>query len=226
MEANSPIAMDIDNSTQTEKINNTIDTPINVDQGAALSPLPPLRPGGKKTSYVWDHFTHNKDPKYPRVICNYCGISYARQNTRSGTSNMRAHLESQCKKYPLRFNREKQAMLNFTVKRVGGENATPTSLLKNHVYKYEECRKALAKMIICDELSFRFVEGEGFVEYSKILEPRFTISSRVTIDRDCMQIYGEEKAKLKLLLKDQHVCLTSDAWTLIQNINYMCLTAH
>lgn len=87
-------------------------------------------------------------------------------------------------------------------------------------------RVALSKIIICDELSFRFVEGEDFVVYNKILEPWFTISSRVTIARDCLQIYGEEKAELKLLLKDQRVCLTSDAWTSIHNINYMCLRAY
>ncbi|KAK1390076.1 hypothetical protein POM88_018254 [Heracleum sosnowskyi] len=104
---------------------------------------------------------------------------------------MRTHLESQCKKYPLRLNRDKQSLLNFAVKRDSDGNNI--GLLKNHVYKYEDCRKALAEMIIRDELSFRFVEGEGFIAYSKTLEPRFTIPSRVTIARDCMKIYGMNK---------------------------------
>ena len=40
------------------------------------------------------------------------------------------------------------------------------------------------------------------------------------------EIYVVEKEKLKKALKDQRVCLTTDTWTSIQNINYMCLTAH
>jgi hypothetical protein len=44
--------------------------------------------------------------------------------------------------------------------------------------------------------------------------------------RDCLKIYVVEKEKLKKALKDQHVCLTTDTWTSIQNINYMCLTTH
>ncbi|BAT89394.1 hypothetical protein VIGAN_06034100, partial [Vigna angularis var. angularis] len=37
-----------------------------------------------------------------------------------------------------------------------------------------------------------------------------------------------EKAKLKIFLSKQceRVCLTTDTWTSIQNLNYMSLTAH
>ncbi|KAK1404148.1 hypothetical protein POM88_003753 [Heracleum sosnowskyi] len=166
-------AMELDESTPKESTNNNSDTPINIDEG---TPLPPPR-GNKKQSYVWDHFTKNEDLENPRNVCNYCGVSYARQKKRNGTTNMRTHLESQCKKYPLRLNRDKQSLLNFAVKRDSDGNNI--GLLKNHVYKYEDCRKALDEMIIRDELSFRFVEGEGFIAYSKTLEPRFiTIPSR------------------------------------------------
>jgi hypothetical protein len=48
----------------------------------------------------------------------------------------------------------------------------------------------------------------------------------LTIWRDCLKIYVVEKEKLKKALKDQRVCLTTDTCTSIQNINYMCLTAH
>jgi len=49
------------------------------------------------------------------------------------------------------------------------------------------CRKALAEMVIIDEMPFRSVEGEGFRRYSKVLQPRFDPSSRITVARDCMQ---------------------------------------
>ncbi|KAL0431053.1 UNVERIFIED_CONTAM: putative AC transposase [Sesamum radiatum] len=70
------------------------------------------------------------------------------------------------------------------------------------------------------------VEGEGFRAYSQVLEPRFVVPSRITVARDCMKLYVEEKKALKKLLKSQRVCLTTDTWTSIQNLNYMCLTAH
>ncbi len=55
-------------------------------------------------------------------------------------------------------------------------------------------------MIIIDELSFSIVEGEGFRNYSHVLEPRYAVPSRITIARDCMKVYKEEKLKLKQVL--------------------------
>ncbi|XP_060210333.1 zinc finger BED domain-containing protein DAYSLEEPER-like [Lycium barbarum] len=56
--------------------------------------------------------------------------------------------------------------------------------------------------------------------------PNFKLPSRVTIARHCLRIYQEEKDKLKYLIKDQRVCLTSDTWTSLQNLSYMVVTAH
>ncbi|CAI0401485.1 unnamed protein product [Linum tenue] len=81
-------------------------------------------------------------------------------------------------------------------------------------------------MIITDEKAFRDVEKEGFRRYCKALRPEFTIPSRVTIRRDCLALFEQEKQKLKRVLKGQRVCLTTDTWSSNQNINYMCLTAH
>jgi hypothetical protein len=56
-----------------------------------------------------------------------------------------------------------------------------------HSFSIEDCRKALAEMVIIDEMPFRSVVGEGFKRYSKVLQPRFEIPSRITVERDCMQ---------------------------------------
>ena len=83
-------------------------------------------------------------------------------------------------------------------------------------------------MIIVDELPFKFVEGLGFLHYSSVLEPRFCVPLRVTIAKDCYEIFISEKRKLKSYLKkiDARIFLTTDTWTSIQQINYMYLTAH
>ena len=58
--------------------------------------------------------------------------------------------------------------------------------------------------------------------------PRFKIPYRSTVTRDCLKTYFEERLKLKTFLKEhcQRVCLTTDSWTSIQRLNYMCITAH
>ena len=50
-------------------------------------------------------------------------------------------------------------------------------------------------MIIMDELSFKFVENEGFKLCCSIACPEFDPPSRVTIVRDIFQLYLDEKKK-------------------------------
>ena len=58
-------------------------------------------------------------------------------------------------------------------------------------------------MIIRDEFPFRVVEGEGFKDYSRLLEPRFLIPSRITVWRDCMKLFMENKKLLKNHFKNK-----------------------
>ena len=83
-------------------------------------------------------------------------------------------------------------------------------------------------MLIVDELPFRFVEGLGFRHLMNVACPRFIIQSKWTVTRDCYQLYLDERSKLKTFLKNhsQTVCLTTDSWTSIQKIHYMCVTCH
>jgi len=69
-------------------------------------------------------------------------------------------------------------------------------------YNYEECRKALEKIIILDELRFNFIENKGFKSFCKVMQPRFDVPSCLTIWRDCLKIYLVEKEKLKKALKN------------------------
>jgi len=73
--------------------------------------------------------------------------------------------------------------------------------LKAIGYDYDECRKALVKMVIIDELPFNFVEDKGLRLFSRTLEPRFDVPSRFTVMRDCLKLYVKEKERLKRALK-------------------------
>lgn len=83
-------------------------------------------------------------------------------------------------------------------------------------------------MIVIDELPFKFVESEGFKKFMFVACPRFHIPSRTTMTRDVYQLYLDERVKIKQLLRSScsRVCLTTDTWTSLQRVNYLCITAH
>lgn len=89
-------------------------------------------------------------------------------------------------------------------------------------------RIALARMVIRDELAFSFVEGDGFKDFIREVQPLFKNISRRTVARDIWDLYDSEKTRMKNILAayGQRVTLTTDTWISVQNINYMVLTAH
>ena len=77
---------------------------------------------------------------------------------------------------------KKQKTISFdTKKEVGHGDGAKIENLKVVKYDPESVRQALTSMIIGDELPFRVVEGEGFKDYSRLLEPRFVIPSCITV---------------------------------------------
>ncbi|KAL9425705.1 hypothetical protein AB3S75_032630 [Citrus x aurantiifolia] len=67
-------------------------------------------------------------------------------------------------------------------------------------------------MIVLDEFPFSIVENPGFRHFCSVAAPRYLLLSRRTISRDTLEMYLEEKAKLKSLLvgNKQRVSLTTD----------------
>ena len=176
----------------------------------------------KFKSDVWDHFTKiekEDGSKADQCKCNYCSSVYACSSS-YGTSTLRKHL-GRCRAYPLNKD-TKQTNLVFQ------KDDEEESKLVPWKFDQGDCREALAKMIMIDELSFRFVEREGFRLFMSVCQPRFQHVSRTTIARDVVKLYARLKTDLKIGLRNQtqRICLTTDAWTSIQNMSYMCLTAH
>ncbi|XP_062104717.1 uncharacterized protein LOC133815990 [Humulus lupulus] len=48
----------------------------------------------------------------------------------------------------------------------------------------------------------------------------------MTVARDVLKLYKEEKVTLKNILSRERISITTDTWTSIQNLNYMVITAH
>ena len=51
----------------------------------------------------------------------------------------------------------------------------------------------LARMIIVDELPFRFVEHDGFIYFMEVVEPRFSVPSRLMVTRNCIKLWFGER---------------------------------
>ncbi|CAL1411693.1 unnamed protein product [Linum trigynum] len=84
-------------------------------------------------------------------------------------------------------------------------------------------------MIIIDELPFRYVEHEGFKRFMARVCPMFVLPSRQTVREDCIKVFFENIELLKDYFKTKclgMVSLTTDTWTSLSNLNYMCITAH
>ncbi|GER39285.1 HAT family dimerisation domain containing protein [Striga asiatica] len=155
-------------------------------------------------SIVWSYFTQNED------------------ENGNETSSLKQHMAA-CK-----GNLEcepGQTVLNLQPCNLDNDGRSALTAWK---FDQDEIRKVVAYMVIVDELPFKFVEGEGFRRVMSKVCPRFKISSRWTMSRGCFQLYAGERIKLKHFMKNncQRVSLTTDTWTSVQKINYMCITAH
>ncbi|XVF06856.1 hypothetical protein REPUB_Repub06bG0087100 [Reevesia pubescens] len=104
------------------------------------------------------------------------------------------------------------------------ENSADGSKKFNH----ESARMALAKMFILDELPFKLVERKRFKHFMSAIERSFRLPSHITLIKDCYRVYIDEKFKLKELLSNvgSRICLSAKTWTSMQNVSYLCLTAH
>ncbi|KAM0037822.1 putative transcription factor/ chromatin remodeling BED-type(Zn) family [Helianthus debilis subsp. tardiflorus] len=185
---------------------------------------------GKKREYskrapVWNHFTEFYDSSGKRMAkCNYCARVFNVSSNKCGTSPLNNHLPA-CPSNP---NKESSNQTNLVF---GNESKVDNESKVNLLaWKFDQqaCRRAIVQMIIIDELPFKFVENRGFRSCMKIVQPLLVVPSRSTITRDCYEMYLYEKNKLKAEINREavRICLTTDTWTSIQKINYMCLTAH
>uniref|UniRef100_A0A3Q7I4T0 BED-type domain-containing protein n=1 Tax=Solanum lycopersicum TaxID=4081 RepID=A0A3Q7I4T0_SOLLC len=183
-----------------------------------------VKKGRKKRSRAWDHFSRKTDSDgNEKGVCNYCKKEYFVDTKEHGTTSMLNHT-SKCPKMPYNID-IRQSRLAFQPM-IGGNKGDV--VVVPWKFDQEECRKALCRMVIIDELPFRFVEKEGFKQLMKVAQPCFHIPSRTTVTCDCFNLFDEEKHKLMVIFKgrEQRVSLTTDTWTSIQRINYMVITSH
>ncbi|KAK0583489.1 hypothetical protein LWI29_037478 [Acer saccharum] len=148
---------------------------------------------GRQSSDAWNHFTRYQEGGRMRAQCKYCPKNYACDSNTNGTTNMNKHIQKQCKQYraKLASSDPKQTCLvkqtSITTFTTSSKEGCGSSLGLG-VFNKDDTRKALAEMIIVDELPFRFVEKRGFRNFCRVGMPRFDVPSRRTIVRDILQM--------------------------------------
>ncbi|KAL4564944.1 hypothetical protein LXL04_029022 [Taraxacum kok-saghyz] len=176
----------------------------------------PKRKRMKQRSIGWDHFVKYTDKDgSTRARCKYCpNKTFACDSTNNGTSNLLRHYKA-CTMNP--DNVMTQTVLKLQSNTTNGHDGEGT--LSCWRYDQDAIRTILAHMLIIDE---------GFRYFMSVTCPKFQLPSRITIARDVYQVYLNERKKLKKWFAStgQRVSLTTDTWTSLQRVNYMCLTAH
>uniref|UniRef100_A0A803N4L0 Transposase n=1 Tax=Chenopodium quinoa TaxID=63459 RepID=A0A803N4L0_CHEQI len=179
----------------------------------------------KRKAEYWKYYLEYVENGKLRAECKFCPKTFAADGNLNGSKNVKNHAES-CLGNPINIEKEKgkekQTKLYFDQEHESGELKCGSRIIN-----LNDVREALVHMIIVDELPFKHVEKPGFRHFVQVACPQFHIPSRVTIARDCLELYYSEKEKLREIFKTcQRISVTTDTWTSIQRINYMCLTAH
>ncbi|XP_059284766.1 zinc finger BED domain-containing protein RICESLEEPER 3-like [Lycium ferocissimum] len=165
-------------------------------------------------SAVWDHFDKVVMNGIGKARCRHCKNLYAANTIVNWTTGLRQHITLRCPVYKAKIETCTQKKINFASK-------------DEPLWEFDQqlIRRDFVEMIITDELPFSFVEKEGFKKFMNVAQPLFQVPSRRTITRDCYELYGELRLDLKKNFRDakSKTCLTTDTWTSLQRINYMCL---
>ncbi|KAL3347815.1 hypothetical protein AABB24_021455 [Solanum stoloniferum] len=188
-----------------------------LDSGSAGTQPKKKRKEITPRSKAWNHFDKVVENGMSGAKCRYCH-QFHTYSSINGTTALNQHL-ARCSIYKSTIETISQSKINFS-----------SIDARAPLWKFEQevVRKALVEMIIMDELPFGFVEKEGFKKFMSQAQPLFRIPSRRTITRDCYALYSELRYNLKKSFREiqPKICLTTDTWTSMQRINYMCLTAH
>lgn len=91
----------------------------------------------------------------------------------------------------------------------------------------EKVTELIAKMVETDMLPISAVEGKGFHELIKFLEPEYTMASRRTVTRR-IETHYEQRAQelLEELTMADKVAITTDCWSALTSESYITITCH
>ena len=135
-------------------------------QTETVASNPRMRKPMDSRSNVQDHYIKVRDENgnVRKGKCKYCAKDLSANPSKNGTSSLHNHLKS-CKSYNVEG---RQTKLAFQANKDG-------TSLTNWTFDKDLSREKYTKMIIVDELPFKFEEGSGFREFMATVQPMFQI---------------------------------------------------
>lgn len=185
----------------------------------------------KKRSRVWEFF--KELPEEGKAICIYCQskLSY---HQGIGVSHFKRHILAGCHEFPSDIDRNAIFPVSDPVvdaRFVVDPTVFPVSdpiVDARFVVDPAVTRDFMTKFWISANIAFRKIENVFFKKMMKSAHPSLHVHGRKTLKKDCLAVYDEEKKKIENSLANSgsHVSFTTDVWTSIQELGYICLTAH
>ncbi|KAF5460869.1 hypothetical protein F2P56_020708 [Juglans regia] len=205
------------------------------------------------TSVVWNHFERVRKADSCYAVCIHCNKKLS-GSSNSGTTHLRNHLMRCLKRSStidvsqlLAAKRRKKdtplalANINFDEGQRKDDYIKPTILkfdqdqkkdeiinLGSSKFDQERSRLDLARMIILHGYPLAMVDHVGFKVFVKNLQPTFDVVRNGAVEQACMEIYEKEKLKMYEAINQLHgrINLCVEMWSSLENVEYLCLTAH
>ncbi|XP_042951872.1 zinc finger BED domain-containing protein RICESLEEPER 1-like isoform X1 [Carya illinoinensis] len=205
------------------------------------------------TSVVWNHFERVRKADSCYAVCIHCNKKLS-GSSNSGTTHLRNHLMRCLKRSStidvsqlLAAKRRKKdaplalANISFDDGQRKDDYIKPTILkfdqdqkkdeiinLGSSKFDQERSRLDLARMIILHGYPLAMVDHVGFKVFVKNLQPTFDVVPNNAVEQACMEIYEKEKLKMYEAINQLHgrINLCVEMWSSLENVEYLCLTAH
>ena len=152
-------------------------------------------------SNVWGFFTKKDERKvHVHVACRLCGKDYAYHG---GTSNLGDHLvRCHSKEFQPAIVSQQSTIASFMPKS------------KCSTVRAREITCHIVDFVVCDLRPAAVVEGEGFKNLMKCVEPGYKVPSSTHVSELVKKKYAAAKERLKDRLKQVgSLSITTDIWT-------------
>ena len=165
----------------------------------------------KKTSDVWKYFTVQGN----NTKCNLCHVVLSFKG--GSTSSMRNHIKMRHKSASLQVvpTQKQSTLLDF--------NKSRKKLTKQ---TYESMNRSLAIFCALDLRPISLVEGRGFKQFIKKINPDYQVPCKKTVTKYVNILYDQVKAELVESIAGCTVAFTTDMWTSVARRGYITVTAH
>ncbi|KAF2880598.1 hypothetical protein ILUMI_25579 [Ignelater luminosus] len=175
-----------------------------------------------KKSIVWNYF--KRDLNRNCAVCILCRKAFKVSNT----TNLKDHLNRAHPNYT-RKNKlpviKTETSYSPAPKRMRLENYNATTLSD---HKIKDINNSMITMLVTSYQSFSLIENQGFLEYSKKLQPLYTPPSKEQLLSTALpEFYSASVSELKMILElVESVSISIDAWTTNANRSYLTITCH